>query len=71
MLIMPVDFETTTGFLSQFQILENIALTGITAGFSGIKMPFMCNGANLAFKKEVYETVNGYHNLLARSVING
>ena len=67
MLIMPVDFETTTGFLSQFQILENIALTGITAGFSGIKMPFMCNGANLAFKKEVYETVNGYHNHLSIS----
>ena len=61
MLIMPVDFKGESGFLSQFQITENIALTGITAGYAGLQKPFMCNGANLAFKKAIYELVDGYH----------
>lgn len=61
MLIMPVDFETQSGFLEMFQIIENMALTGITAGYSGIQKPFMCNGANLAFKKNVFELVSGYN----------
>ena len=64
MLIMPIDFESQTGFLAKFQITENLALTAITAGYSGIKKPFMCNGANLAFKKEAYELVNGYQSHL-------
>lgn len=61
LLIMPVDFNTQSTLLSIFQITENIALTGITAGFAGIKKPFMCNGANLAFKKSAYASVNGYN----------
>ena len=60
MLIMPVDFKSESDLLSRFQITENIALTGITAGYAGIQKPFMCNGANLAFKKNIYEEVKGY-----------
>ncbi|MBI3518150.1 MAG: glycosyltransferase [Bacteroidetes bacterium] len=64
LLIMPIDFESRSGFLETFQIVENIALTGITAGYSGLQKPFMCNGANLAFKKTAYEHVNGYESHL-------
>lgn len=64
MLIMPVDFETQGGFLPRFQILENFALTAITAGYAGIRKPFMCNGANLAFTKQAYRAVNGYQSHL-------
>ena len=64
MLIMPIDFETQSGFLAKFQITENLALTAITAGYSGIKKPFMCSGANLAFKKNTFELVNGYQSHL-------
>lgn len=64
LLIMPIDFETQSGLLSNFQILENIALTGITAGYAGQKSAFMCNGANLAFKKSAYTLVNGYQSHL-------
>jgi glycosyltransferase involved in cell wall biosynthesis len=64
MLVMPIDFETESGLLSTFQIVENIALTAITAGYVGIQKPFMCNGANLAFKKSAYESVNGYQSHL-------
>ena len=60
LLIMPVDFVTQRGILPAFQIIENIALTGITAGYTGTNKPFMCNGANLAFKKTVYHNINGY-----------
>jgi poly-beta-1,6-N-acetyl-D-glucosamine synthase len=60
LVIMPIDFETQKGFLPSFQIIENIAITSITSGFSGLRKAFMCNGANLAFKKEAYLDVNGY-----------
>lgn len=60
LLIMPVDFVEQSNMLSWFQVTENIALAGITAGFSGINKPFMCNGANLAFTKLAYDSVNGY-----------
>lgn len=60
MLVMPVDYTTNTSWLSCFQIIENIALTAITAGFNGISLPFLCNGANLAFSKNAFLKVNGY-----------
>lgn len=60
LLVMPVDFENKSGLVETFQILENLALTGITAGYVGMQKPFLCNGANLAFKKSAYEKVNGY-----------
>lgn len=62
LVILPIDFETQRGLLPSFQTIENIAITGITAGFAGLKKAFMCNGANLAFKKEAYVSVNGYQN---------
>jgi glycosyltransferase involved in cell wall biosynthesis len=60
LLVMPVDFENKSGLIETFQIIENLALTGVTAGYAGIQKPFLCNGANLAFKKSVYEKVNRY-----------
>lgn len=60
MLVMPIDYEPNQNILTNFQITENIALTGITAGFVGINKPFLCNGANLAFDKKAFMTVNGY-----------
>jgi len=51
MLVMPIDYSNEKSILAAFQITENIALTGITAGFCGLQKPFLCNGANLAFKK--------------------
>ncbi len=61
MLVMPIDYEIRPELLPTFQIFENIALTGITSGYTGIQSSFICNGANLAFKKSVYELVSGYN----------
>lgn len=64
LLIMPVDFITNESLLSKFQIVENIALTAITSGYSGNNIPFLCNGANLAFTKKAYEETEGYQSHL-------
>jgi cellulose synthase/poly-beta-1,6-N-acetylglucosamine synthase-like glycosyltransferase len=48
------------GFLAATQQLEMMALQTITAGAFAIRQPFMCNGANLSFKKNAFLEVNGY-----------
>ncbi|MBN2864265.1 MAG: glycosyltransferase [Bacteroidales bacterium] len=54
MIICPVRLENKPGFLNRFQQLEFLGLQGITAGTAAMRNPVMCNGANLAFKKEIY-----------------
>jgi len=54
MAICPVKLKGGRGFLKRFQELEFLSLQGITAGSSAAGNPVMCNGANLAFKKETY-----------------
>jgi len=65
LLIMPIDYTYNRHILTKFQIVENIALTAITAGYAGIKMAFMCNGANLAFSKTAFKVVKGYQSHLS------
>lgn len=67
LLIMPIDFTYNPNLLVKFQIVENIALTAITAGYAGIKKAFMCNGANLAFSKAAFMSVQGYQSHLSIS----
>lgn len=55
-----VSFLGKDAFLDNFQILENISLHTVTIGGFGIEKPIMCNGANLAYKKEVFKTLNGF-----------
>lgn len=59
-IILPLSFAEGDSVLAKFQLTENMALTGITAGYAGLRAPFLCNGANLAFSKAVYEAVGGY-----------
>ena len=54
MIIAPVRLENKTGFSGRFQELEFLSLQGVTAGMAEAGNPVMCNGANLAFKKEAY-----------------
>jgi cellulose synthase/poly-beta-1,6-N-acetylglucosamine synthase-like glycosyltransferase len=54
MIICPVQIESTRGLFGRFQELEFISLQGITAGCALLNNPTMCNGANLAFKRERY-----------------
>jgi len=54
MIIGPVMLKGNKGFSLRFQELEFLSLQGVTAGTAVAGNPVMCNGANLAFKKEVF-----------------
>lgn len=54
MIIGPVSLKGTPGIFHRFQELEFLSLQGVTAGTAMEGNPAMCNGANLAFKKDTY-----------------
>ena len=56
----PVTMKTSAGFFSNFQQLEFSGLVAIGAGTLGNGMPTMCNGANLAYRKVIFDEVGGY-----------
>lgn len=60
MIIAPVTYHDLNSFLKRFQLLDVLSLQGATIGGFGIKKPFMCNGANLAYTKEFFNAVNGF-----------
>ncbi|MGZ3883233.1 MAG: glycosyltransferase [Bacteroidia bacterium] len=59
-IIAPLDLKREASFLPQLQAFENDALAIITAGFALGKQPVLCNGANLAFTKQLFQDLNGY-----------
>jgi len=68
MIIGPVFLKTGSGILNSFQLLEFNSLIMTGAGAAGIGHPIMCNGANLAFKKEAFMTLD---NPLKEEFISG
>ena len=56
----PVTFKINNTFLDKFQLLDFMALIGCSIGGFGIQKPFMCNGANLCYKKGAFIAVNGF-----------
>ena len=56
----PVTYHNHNGFLKQFQLLDFLSLTGTTIAGFGMNLPFLCNGANLAYKKSFFKSVNGF-----------
>lgn len=62
MIVAPVTYSTNKSFLHQFQLLDFLSLQASTVSGFGLQNPFLCNGANLAYKKEIFEKVNGFEN---------
>ena len=60
MLIMPVSVDDGNRFFYRLQSLEFVSIAGVTGATAGHGNPIMCNGANLAFKREAFENVEGY-----------
>jgi len=56
----PVRMKTSDNFFSLYQALEFSGLVGIGAGSIALKNPNICNGANLAYRKNVFYEVNGF-----------
>ena len=55
-----VTYEGNNSFLHHFQQLDLASLQGATIGSFGIGKAFMCNGANLAYTKSLFEELNGF-----------
>lgn len=60
MVVAPVNFVSKNSFLAQFQTIDFFSMQGTTMGSFGIQYPFMANGANLAYKKDVFLKLNGF-----------
>ena len=60
MLAGAVTYECNNSFLHHFQQLDLASLQGATIGSFGIGKGFMCNGANLAYTKSLFEALNGF-----------
>jgi cellulose synthase/poly-beta-1,6-N-acetylglucosamine synthase-like glycosyltransferase len=56
----PVTYVNTASFFNYFQLLDFLSLQGTTIGTFGLEIPFMCNGANLAYQKEAFLAVQGF-----------
>ena len=56
------------GFFGKLQALEFLSLTASTAGAAGLHKAIMCNGANLAFSKSVF---NEFEDALNMNEISG
>ena len=54
MIICPVVLQEGGGFFGKFQELEFLSLQGVTAGSAAGGKGTMCNGANLAFSREIF-----------------
>lgn len=60
MIVAPVTYKPNASFLDNFQTLDFWSLQTVTIGAFGLKHPFLCNGANLAFTKTMFNTLEGY-----------
>ncbi|MEZ0128523.1 glycosyltransferase [Flavobacterium sp. LBUM151] len=60
MLAGAVSYACENSFLDHFQQLDLTSLQGATMGSFGIKKAFMCNGANFAYTKSLFEKLKGF-----------
>nr|WP_315243730.1 glycosyltransferase [uncultured Flavobacterium sp.] len=60
MLAGAVTYECKNSFLDHFQQLDLTSLQGATIGSFGLNRAFMCNGANFAYTKSLFEKLNGF-----------
>lgn len=59
-IVAPVTYTKVNSFFKRFQTLDFLSLQGATIGGFGIKKPFLCNGANLAYKKSFFFDLKGF-----------
>lgn len=64
MVVGPVEISPVDNFFGGMQMLEFTSLIGSGAATLGWHKPTMCNGANLAFRTEIFHEVEGYQDNL-------
>lgn len=60
MVVGAVVYKTKNNWFHQFQQLDLLSLQGTTIGSFGIRKPFMCNGANFAYTKKLFNEIRGF-----------
>ena len=60
MVLGPVGFIGENGLFQKIQVLEFLGIMGITAGSADLGIPLMCNGANLAYRKQAFIETGGF-----------
>ena len=63
MISSPVVFFEEKNAFEEMQTLEFLYLIGLGAATIGQNTPSTCNGANLAYRKDVFYEVNGFHGI--------
>lgn len=63
MIVMPVGMKVGMNPFKIFQSLDFLSLQGITGAAAGHKLHSMCNGANLAYTKKGFESVQGFEGI--------
>ena len=56
----PVCYEPTFTFFEKMQLVEFLSLIGTGGSSIALGQPNMCNGANLAYPKNIFAEVNGF-----------
>ena len=56
----PVKMEVKSSILKHYQHFNMLSLQGATIGSFGLKNPLMCNGANLCYKKNIFNELKGF-----------
>jgi cellulose synthase/poly-beta-1,6-N-acetylglucosamine synthase-like glycosyltransferase len=60
MVLGPVCFTGEKGMFQKIQSLEFLGIMGVTAASAGLGHPLMCNGANLAYRKDAFMECGGF-----------
>lgn len=63
MVIGPVLYRRTGSIFAELQALEYVGLVALGAGFVRLGLPHLCNSANLAYRREAFESIGGYRGL--------
>jgi cellulose synthase/poly-beta-1,6-N-acetylglucosamine synthase-like glycosyltransferase len=63
LVVGPVLFRNTNGFLQAYQQIEQMGLTLSSAGSLAFHQPLLCNGANLAYRRSAFLATEGYKGL--------
>ena len=56
-----VIYKTKNNWFHHFQQMDLLSLQGTTIGSFGLGKPFMCNGANFAYKKQLFIDLDGFN----------
>lgn len=59
----PVSFYKENNFFKKLQSLDFMTMQGITGALAALKSGTMCNGANLAYERDVFYEVGGFNGI--------